>query len=445
VSTTTTSIVARVVMCAALLAGNAAAVASERVDDRSPTRPVAERVQRILTDVSLDSGLTVEVAGQELLALPDNALPAIFEALCVVIESTAASETADGAPTNRTESTLLYVFEQTPAARLTPFIESQATAESSVRARLAALRILAKTASARDFRLICRLAVTEPVDPNLERALETTLDVLVGRDRAMFSVLERAYPSAPVGVRRVFIRVLARTHTFESLRLLSRVLYREDELRPLLLVTIGRLSCELPRPIGEDVLSSVRRFLIEADPVALPEVILAVGYLDDDESIPQLIALLKCPRRGLRANALWSLRRITGLGIAETPQRWTTWYQSEREWWQHEWPSKLAGLRSASPDKAKVALMEIATRHLFRHALASEVVELATHGDAGVATLACTTLAQLASRAAVPGLIDALEHDDSIVRMAAWNALRAITKKELPPDAVAWSAAKLGS
>lgn len=444
-SATTASILARVVMCAAMLAGSVAAVASERADDRSSGRPVAERVQRILTDVSLDPGLAVEVAGQELLALADSALPAIFDAFCVVIESTAASETADGAPTNRTESTLLYVFEHTPAARLTPLLESQVTAESSVRARLAALRILATTASARDFRLICRLATTDPVDSSLERALETTLDALVGRDQAIFSVLERAYPTASVGVRRVFIRVLSRTHTRDSLRLLSRVLYREDELRPLLLVTIGRMSCDLPRPIGEDVLSNVRRFLIEADPLALPEVILAVGYLDDDESIPQLIALLRCPRRGLRANALWSLRRITGLGIAETPERWTTWYQSEREWWQHEWPSKLAGLRSASPDKAKVALMEIATRHLFRHALAKAVVELATHDDAGVATLACTTLAQLASRAAVPGLIDALDHDDAIVRMAAWNALRAITKKDLPPAAVAWSAAKLGS
>jgi HEAT repeat protein len=446
------SIVVRVALSFAMFAGtagSATALQLERADDRTdvqaPERSAAERVQRILTDVSLDPGLAVEVAGQELLTLPGDALPAIFDALCGVVESSAPVQNEDGAPTNRTEAALLYALEHTPSARLAPLFESQTTAEGSVRGRLAALRILTEIASARDFRLICRLASTEPMDPSVERALETTVDALLRRDQAIYTVLERAYPTSVIALRRAFIRAVSRTPTLDGLRLLSRVLYRDEELRPLLLVTIGRLSNDLPRPIGDDVLSNVRRFLIEADPVALPEAILAVGYLDDCESIPQLIALLKCPRRGLRANALWSLKRITGLGIAETPERWTSWYQSEREWWQNVWPSKLAALRGVQSGRTKSALVEIGTRHLFRHALAAQVAELVTHQDPDVVTLACTTLAQLESRAAIPGLIGVLDHDDAIVRLAAWNALRAITKKDLPPDAVAWSAAKLGS
>jgi hypothetical protein len=205
------------------------------------------------------------------------------------------------------------------------------------------------------------------------------------------------------------------------------------------------MSRDLPRPIGEDVLSNVRRFVAEADPIALPEAILAVGYLDDCESIPQLIALLKSPRRGLSANALWSLRRITGLGIAQTPERWTSWHLSERGWWQRSWSSTLAQLRGKDVRRVKIALMEVSTRHLYRHTIAHEVAELLAHDDVDVATLACTTLAQLDSPAALPRLIKCLEHEDAILRTAAWNALRSITEKDLPPDPLAWSSADLGS
>ena len=144
----------------------------------------------------------------------------------------------------------------------------------------------------------------------------------------------------------------------------------------------------------------------------------------------------------MRANALWSLKRITGLGIEETPARWENWYQSEREWRQNHWASTLAALHGPRPEKAKVALMDLATRHLYRDAIAREVAELMTHGDADVVTLACATLGQIESPAALDELIDCLDHDDAIVRMAAWNALRAITKKELPLDAAAWSTAR---
>lgn len=258
-------------------------------------------------------------------------------------------------------------------------------------------------------------------------------------------LLERAYPPAPIPTRRALIGALSRTGSFDGLKILSRLLYREEPLRALLLVTIGRMSRELPRPIGEDVLSNVRRFVAEADPIALPEAILAVGYLDDCESIPQLIALLKSSRRGLAANALWSLRRITGLGIAETPDRWTSWHQSEREWWQRTWPSTLAALHGADARAIKVALMDVSTRHLHRHAIAVEVAELVAHPDVEVATLACTTLAQLDSSAALPRLAAGLSSEDAILRMAAWSALRSITRKDLPPDPAAWSAVKLGS
>ncbi len=353
---------------------------------------VEERVQRVLSDVALDAGLSVEIAGQEILALGDNVLPPLFGALCDAIESSAGAVDASDSLAGRTESTLLYVFERTPAARLNPFLEGQATAAALPRARVAALRILEITGSAREFGLMMRLANTENPEPSIERALESTLDALLARDHATYVLLERAYPPAPIPTRRALIGALSRTGSFDGLKILSRLLYREEPLRALLLVTIGRMSRELPRPIGEDVLSNVRRFVAEADPIALPEAILAVGYLDDCESIPQLIALLKSSRRGLAANALWSLRRITGLGIAETPDRWTSWHQSEREWWQRTWPSTLAALHGADARAIKVALMDVSTRHLHRHAIAVEVAELVAHPDVEVATLACTTL-----------------------------------------------------
>lgn len=429
-----------------LLAGAAPIAAAqaqgEPSREQSAQRTIAERVQRILTDAEADPALSVDVAGRELINLGPEALPPIFDALCASIASSTPSA---GPASDRIESVQLFAFHHTPPAQLSTFLEHQAVPDATLDVRRAALRILSEISTARDLGLMLRLADRTPADRGLEQSLEAALDALLARDASTYLALERSYLETATALRRAIVRSVSRAETLDGARLLSRFLYRDDDLRPLLLVSIGRMGRALPRPIGEDVLSNVRRFLAEADPLALPEAILAVGHLDDCESIPQLIALLKSPRRGLRANALWSLKRITGLGIAETPDRWTSWYQSEREWWQDEWPSTLADLHCTNSRRTKVALMDVATRHLGRHALAREVVQVLTHDDIEVATLACSTLAQLESRSAVPGLVDCLGHSDMILRMAAWNALRTITGKDLPLDTTAWSAFASGS
>ena len=127
----------------------------------------------------------------------------------------------------------------------------------------------------------------------------------------------------------------------------------------------------------------------------------------------------------------------------ELEGRLRAWYAAEVEWWSQVWPTLAEDLSGSNRTQIRMALVQIGSRHLDRHRLAQEVARVLQLDDLEVQSLACTTLGQLGSAAAVPALVCALEHDDPVVRMSAWNALRKITRLDLPPDAELWRTSAL--
>lgn len=409
------------------------------------------RIEEIVAHGSSPSQTTG--IARELAALGPRAIPALLEALALRPlppdprpRSASKKDTAarsDGVQhADPVADALLDALLEMPGVKLRGALEESIARDASTPARCAVLRCLGRAGTARDLALLARAAAPaaagEPVAEDVRRALVHALLQVLAGDPSACGAIEGVYPRIVPDVRPGFLEALGLRADDAALRCLSRLLHVDAELRSRVLVEIGRVAAKSSRPVDDDVLANVRRCLIEVDSASLPEAILAVGWLDDCESIPQLIALLSSEHRGARANALWSLQRISRLGIRDTPERWAAWYASEREWWARVWPALADDLHGADRTRLRVALAQLGLRRLDRDRLAAEVAATLQLEDLTTQNLACVVLGQLGSRAALPALITALEHDDTVVRTSAWHALRQITGLDLPPDAALW-------
>jgi HEAT repeat protein len=87
------------------------------------------------------------------------------------------------------------------------------------------------------------------------------------------------------------------------------------------------------------------------------------------------------------------------------------------------------------------SLQEIGDHRYERHRLAQAVMRGLERREPGVRDLAIRTLERLGSASATPDLVRLLEDPEPGIAEHAWQALRAITGRDLPLDAEAWQAA----
>ena len=141
----------------------------------------------------------------------------------------------------------------------------------------------------------------------------------------------------------------------------------------------------------------------------------------------------------VRANAEWSLRKLTGRKDEPDVERWRRWYAAETSWWQADAAGAFEALRDGSPFEVGNALRDLSRHRLSRHESAEEILPVLERGEAHLVAQACATLGALGSGLAKPGLREVLEHEDPTPRAAAWEALKAITgRTDLPADPAAW-------
>jgi hypothetical protein len=161
-------------------------------------------------------------------------------------------------------------------------------------------------------------------------------------------------------------------------------------------------------------------------------IFLALGALDEGESMPELIAALDFEGLCLRESALRALRSISGLAMPADSKRWEAWYSDEIEWFLQSRPDLAAALASATPSSILPALRAYSEHTLHRSILARDVVILLEHPNADIRILACETLGRFRSRAGLNDLLDALLDPDAAVADAARAALERIVGEPVP-------------
>jgi len=185
----------------------------------------------------------------------------------------------------------------------------------------------------------------------------------------------------------------------------------------------------------------LRSYLDESRPGHCRAAITALTALSDHNAVAPLIALLASENSGLRENAHWALRQLTGLSMAPSADVWGRWHQGEQYWCLRSKPREFQRLRLSDPAEVADALRTILSHPLARPELATALPDLLKSPWPALRVLACRSLGELSSRDAVGRLVWALEDPEPDVASAAHAALRKLTHLDLPREAVAWQTA----
>jgi len=322
-----------------------------------------------------------------------------------------------------------------PHTLVRAILEAAAAPDRGADEALAALAVLEHLGGARDLAL-APLLWRAGAEPELERAVLA----IARRDAGSLSVLEGLARAVPAEVRLTFVRAVEGLGSLAAVSWMARCAERMPDVRPETLARIGRLAQALPHPAPEDALEFVRGVIAGFGSDALRDAVIAAGRMEDGESIPHLIALLAEEDVGLRADAAWSLERISGLQLRDRADRWAAWFEVELEWWRERSDSAFYELESADRAERTCALLEIGGRRMSRDRLSLRVAPLLQDPDPTVAQLAAQTLRSLRSKVACAPLVLALERPELEVGLESWRALRAITGKDLPRDVEVWRA-----
>ncbi len=313
--------------------------------------------------------------------------------------------------------------------------------------RVVALRVLAHTGDADDLHLSLDLATRPPEPTDFEwhprevvRAVTDTVEGLLERDPRTGLALERAFDAVADELRSPLALAVGSVPSPEGLEFLVGELGRHAALDVTLLSQVGRIAGRMPAAADNASRMRLRSYLDDADVNVRREACNILGRVGDDESVLQLIELLHDGADSVRRSAHWALTQIAQRQIRPDPAHWLGWYEEETRWWSERAPDLRADLRSGDPAPVASALKEMAGRRLFRRELAQEVEIALDHSEPQIVRMACDALMALHSSAAVPALLQALEHRDAGVRASARQALVGLTGLDLGDQPGAWRA-----
>jgi hypothetical protein len=387
----------------------------------------AERVESVLARASAPDSPAPAVIAISLSALGPSALPAMFDALSREIAKSDASE-------SRRAQVLLAAFEHESTAQWRPPVESAIAPGPTA---LAALAVVGRCGRAPEIPIALRCAELDTTRASTAQ-LEQALTELLARDGAAFPALDAHMNSVPADLHVSMVRAVVAAKKVDGAALLARWAEQRPSLRCDALPRLGSLGLELKKPLPEEVLGPVRRLLSDQDPQTVSTALVTAARLDDFDAIPNMIESLHAAHPGVRSNALWALRQLSGLELGTGSAGWSNWFAMESKWWEIESARAFARLSTGTKAEKVAVLSSISRLRAWRHTLAARSAVALTDSDADTAMLAAQTLQRLRSEAPVPELIDALAHTDARVSRAAWDALKAITRQSLPADPAPW-------
>ncbi len=387
------------------------------------------RIESVLTRAIDKDALRTNALARELVAFGPLAERPLFDAL--VNEASVAPEL-----TSARADLLLSTFEVMGTARWRPLLFGKTDAAPGAGAIRSVCAIAGRAGSAEDLPLILRAAGMDH-DAECRDALIVAVTSILKRDDAGFGTIESAVLTVRPELRSALVRAVERTQMPKAALMLARWIDTRRDMRTECLPHLARLSLSLDKPLPSDVVASVRALVEDGDEVTMRDAVLCIGRLGDSDAIPALIRCLREGEFGLRSEALWALHNITGLKLCEDPISWTSWYESEADWWSRD--SRVAFAMFTSGSKAeKMAVLNVVSRlHAWRDRLSSEIAIALDDPDVDVATLTASELQRLDSSLVIPALIDALAGDRPTVAKAAHAALESITKRKLPEDSLA--------
>lgn len=243
---------------------------------------------------------------------------------------------------------------------------------------------------------------------------------------------------APLEFATAIVRGLADSDHPAAVARLAELLDSSTLPRPLLMAEIARAARRSDRMHDEAARARIRPMLESSDVDLLRDAALCIGALGDDHSAPTLAHLLEHANAGVRANAAWSLARLTGRRIGAGSPNWSQWLEEESKWWRESAPAELRQLNWGDPHLRAEAARELSMHRYPRHELALEIARALPLDDVATSKVACAALLALKSANAVDVLEQRLADEadgaarDIVAEVAAsLAATRSRTRAEM--------------
>ena len=310
--------------------------------------------------------------------------------------------------------------------------------------RFAALELLALHADGKELPLLADL-ILEPGgktsrDRTLVRAFHAAVESVLLRDRKAYEALGWLPNQAPE-VRDEFMRAVGAAGDARGLDWLAELLH-EPDLAARALQEISRLAPSASPEQAAELAPRLRDLCAQADPGPRKHAMRALARLGDLESIPGLIAVLEVGSAGEAKVAHAALETLTGHSFAARASSWSAWYLEERRWVRERARGALEELNAEDDAVVVTAVREISGHTLYRAELSVELCALLElHPSPQVRAQTAAGLGRLGQREACPGLCDALEDPDEMVRQRAREALTSILGQDAGSDPEDWAQA----
>lgn len=301
--------------------------------------------------------------------------------------------------------------------------------------RLAAVRGLQSVGDSAVTETLLRLISGE--DRDLVTAAQKALTAILRREsdnRQLFELMRTTAFSAKPSTKTRILKCLGSSDSHLAVDvLLEFTTDRESSVKTAAIVSLGMLG------FGESrICAAIRHFLQDEAAQVRREAALALGRLQDIESMKELISLLDDKNRGVQANTHWALKNITGLRFPPNAARWKHWWNNELQKQKADRDALLQQLRYGTRKEIVEAIDRLTALRLGKKEIIRAFLDSMTYGDTEIRVKICQALGNMKAREAVGELIEILDDPYPPITNAAHKALRAITGKDLPAESSAW-------
>jgi hypothetical protein len=238
--------------------------------------------------------------------------------------------------------------------------------------------------------------------PRTKRQAELALVKLLRRhdDPGLYVAVDQSLANASDETRGRVLCSIGDTDSEHGMRLLIDALGRWPKMDHTILAAIGQMPGS---GAAEDIVPRLKPYLESADYDTRRETVTALGVFRDVESVKILVDLLADDESGIRGNAHWALKSISGLDFPQDRTRWKLWYDEEVTWWENEGKYFLELFEEGTPEEILVAIRELSRRGLFRDKLMGPLRALLDHEDQAVRAAAHAALVSLGLEGNVRG------------------------------------------
>ena len=235
-------------------------------------------------------------------------------------------------------------------------------------------------------------------------------------------------------------RAILRVRGESAAEIVLGLLGSGPRLDQALLGNLTFTGAELTRFQMESFLDHLEAGMLSQESGMRRECARLVGVLREDRLSSHLLTLLQDRCEGVRANAHWALRELSGLNLRPDARRFRVWLQGEEEWAERFLLRSLGQLRDGSRADLLVALQEVARHPLYLREFREPVEDLLLDADPDLRRRAIEVLVFVRSRTSVPALVACLRDEDAAVADAAERALVALCGVDHGVDEEAWLA-----